>query len=112
MPVYMAKAREPFDAGGFGLFYGNPCDGLSPEPRIYFQPLDLRPGPGAPPDRARGRASCSSGSGLPSALACARVALALYEQFVGLDSRAKRIGLVGFLWGGGLLAVGGMTRGA
>ena len=41
MPLYMAKAREPFDSGRFAVLYGNPCDGLSSgEPRLYVGGLE------------------------------------------------------------------------
>jgi hypothetical protein len=106
MPIYMAKAREYFDSGQFSPTYSNPCSDSYREPRIYFQPWTL----------ALGAAQWFSGLSprllfvgfwVVSALCCARVALGLYRELVGLDSRAARHGLVIFFWGGGLLAICG-----
>lgn len=106
MPIYMAKAREAFDGGNFAIFYGNPCGGSEYEPRVYFQPWTfalglvhwlsgLRPG------------TLFVAFWFVAAWAAVRAAVALYEDYVGLDSRSRRIGLVAFLWGGGLLVASG-----
>lgn len=110
MPLYMAKAREPFDEGRLGVLYGNPCDGLPGSPRLYFQPWTFALGlthhlTGADPGLL------FVGFWFIAAWSAARVALAMYESFVGLDSRAKRLGLVAFCWGGGVLAVSGAAIG-
>jgi hypothetical protein len=110
MPVYMAKAREYFDPGAFRPAYSNPCSDSYDEPRIYFQPWTLALGlvhhygglrPGA----------LFVAFWFLAAWACARAALALYQEVVGLDSPARRRGLVVFFWGGGLLTLAGVLRG-
>ena len=107
MPVYMANAREHFDGPGFRPTYSNPCSPSYDTMPIYFQPMTL----------LLGTAWWVSGLepglifvlfGLASALTCARVALALYREFVGFETTAHRLGLVIFFWGGGLLALSGI----
>ena len=109
MPLYMAKAREAFKDGGFHLFYANPSDGLGDRPRIYFQPWTFALGliqrvTRCPPG------VLWVGFWFVSAWAASRVFLAVYEEFVGLETRSKRLGLVAFFWGGGVMAIAGVVR--
>ena len=109
MPIYMAKAREAFKDGGFHLFYANPSDGLGDRPRIYFQPWTFALGliqrvTGCPPG------VLWVAFWFVSAWAASRVFLAVYEEFVGLETRSKRLGLVAFFWGGGVMAIAGIVR--
>jgi hypothetical protein len=106
-PSYMADARKYFD-GGFHLFYGNPFSPNPDTPAIYFQihlfVLGLI-------EKVTG---WDPGAvyvlfGFAAALACIRVAMALYEEVAGLRTTAERIGLVLFIWGGGMLALMGLA---
>jgi hypothetical protein len=107
-PYYMANAREHFDAAGrFHLFYGNPFSADVETPRIYFQPAILVLGV------ARHYTGLAPGAvlamfGFVAGLAAVWAATALYEQFVGLGSAGAWLGLLGFVWGGGLFVVGGL----
>jgi hypothetical protein len=103
MPYYMANAREHFDQG-FQLTYGNPYAGYD-TPAIYFQPHILL-------------LACLERAGLPPAVAlnlfglaalffAAWVAVRFYSELVGLETRAKKLGLLCFFWGGGLLIAAG-----
>ncbi|HEY5656395.1 MAG TPA: hypothetical protein VIY27_01265 [Myxococcota bacterium] len=106
MPQYMAYAREIFEGGGPPLLYANPFSPDERAPQIYFHLQSL----------AMGLLWRATGwdpgvvfvvFGLFAALACARVGVALYAEVVGLGGGAQRLGLVGFFWGGGLLALTG-----
>jgi hypothetical protein len=108
LPYYFANGREHFDSGQFRWTYGNPSDVSYGTARIYVQPLSLALGtiwrwtglaPGVVFD----------GIGLLAALTCVRVTLGLYRHLVGLGSTSRWLGLVVFLWGGGLLAVAGIA---
>ncbi|MBX6314019.1 MAG: hypothetical protein IRY99_14055 [Isosphaeraceae bacterium] len=108
MPYYMANAREHFDSGHFCLFYGNPFSPRYGTPAIYFQPLILALGllwraTGADPGMI------FMAFGAVAAVACVRVAIALYREVVGLESPAQGLGLIAFLWGGGLLGLSGLV---
>ena len=104
-PYYMANAREHFD-GGFSLTYGLPFSTDYDTPRIYVQPLSLLLGtvweltrfdPGA----------IYVVAGLIFGLICLRLAVALYEALFGLAGFGQRLGLVLFIWGGGVFALAG-----
>ena len=106
MPLYAAKAREAFDDGRVHLAYGNPCGESYDAPRIYFQPWTF----------ALGLAHRLTkiplgvlwvGFWFLSAWAATRAAVAIYEEFAGLGTRAQALGLVAFVWGGGILAIAG-----
>jgi len=106
MPYYMANAREHFDNGGFYPFYGNPSSHRYDTDRIYVQPMTLLLGTlwrltGADPG------GLIAVFGIFAAWGCSRVAMALYAEVVGLRTGAQWLGLVGFGWGGGLLAIAG-----
>ena len=106
-PVYMANARKFFD-DGFHLFYSNPCSSsLNPE-YIYFQPHFFVMG------LAEKLTGISPGTvyvafGVVTGVACIRVAIALYEGVAGLSGTAQRLGLLVFMWGGGVLALAGIA---
>jgi len=110
MIYYMANAREHFDSGTFKLTYGNPFSPHSQTPRIYFQPLTLvlallhrltRLDPGI----------VFMITGFFLGLFCVRSAIFVYDRLYGLDSLSKMLGLVCFVWGGGLMAVSGGLAG-
>ncbi len=111
MAFYMATAREHFDDGGFRLLYGLPFSPAYSTPAIYFQPHTL----------LLGLAWRATGwdpglvfvlFGAAAAVACARGAVALYREIAGLADRADRLGLLAFVWGGGLLALTGAVGAA
>jgi hypothetical protein len=102
MASYMAHAREYFDGGS--LTFGNPSSPSYDTPRIYFQPMTLFLGviwrvTGMDP----GLIFVTVGAF--AAIACTRVAIALYQRVVGLRDTAERLGLVTFVWGGGVLVL-------
>jgi len=104
MPYYLANAREHFDTGRFRFLYSNPFDPNYASPAIYVQPMTLALGAimhltGIAPDHLFLLFEFVAG------WVCARVAVALYAAVVGLDGWARRLGLVAFFWGGGLLAL-------
>jgi hypothetical protein len=106
MPVYMANAREHFDAGS--LSYGNPFSPFYDTPSIYFQPMTLLLGvvwrvTGLDPGLI------FVGFGLVAAVVCVRVAIALYRKVVGLESWVHWSGLLMFVWGGGVIALAGFA---
>jgi hypothetical protein len=105
---YMAAAREHFDGGAFSLTYGNPFSPSYETPKIYFQPQTL----------ILGLLWKATGwdpgivfvvFGFLAAWGCARIALALYDDVVGLASPSHWIGLVVFFWGGGILVLCGLV---
>jgi hypothetical protein len=109
MAYYMANAREHYDTGKFQIMYGNPFSYSYDTPPIYFQPLILFLGtiwqftnldPGL----------IYVAFGLLAAWLCARIALGLYQEIVGLKTWRHWLGLVIFFWGGGLLALAGLIR--
>ena len=97
-------ARGYFTGGHFHLTYGNPFSASNDTPRIYFQPLTLvlalllrvtALSPGA----------VFMMVGAVAAVLCVMVGLLTYRQIVGLKDRVDWLGLVLFIWGGGLLVV-------
>jgi hypothetical protein len=105
-PYYMANARKFFD-GGFHLLYGNPFSPDPHTPAIYFQPHLFLLGliwkiTGGDPG------TIYVIFGFVAGLICVRVALALYEQIAGLETKAQWAGVVLFIWGGGVLALAGL----
>lgn len=107
MPYYMANAREHFDQG-FQLTYGNPYAPYH-TPAIYFQPhifllgclqhLGLDPG------------LVFNLFGLAALFFAVTVGIRFYDEVVGLQTTARRIGLVCFFWGGGILCIFGAAYG-
>ena len=106
-PYYMANAREHFDAGGFSLVYGSPFTYDYATPRVYFQPLTLLLGllgrhPGADPGVVFGLV------GLIAAVACGRIAIALFDRFASRATLSGKLALVAFFWGGGVVVLMGV----
>ena len=107
MPYYMANARELSDSGGFHLAYGNPFSFRYETPRIYFQPLTvlfgiLERSTGADPG------ILFAAVGVIGAIVCVRLAMSLFDRFAPKDLPGRSFALVAFVWGGGLLMVGGL----
>ena len=103
---YMANARAYFD-GGFHLFYGNPYSPDPNTPRIYFQIQLLLLG------FVQKVTGWDPGVvyvlfGFVAGVICIRVAMALYEDVAGLRTRVDWLGLVLFIWGGGILELMGL----
>jgi hypothetical protein len=107
MPYYLANARRIFD-GSFNGFYSNPNSYRADSPKIYFQPLILLLGvlvrvTGAQPGFV------FQFVGVLGILATIRVALALCTAIVGpVRDISDVLVRIGFVWGGGLLAVAGV----
>jgi len=106
MPYYMANAREYSDQGGFSFLYSSPYTDHYDSKAIYFQPhlfvLGMifklfHPDPG----------TLFVLFGLLSGLICIRVLILLFEDIFGLDTKIKWIGLLLFVWGGGVLSIAG-----
>jgi hypothetical protein len=107
MPSYMANAREHFDAGRFRFFYSNPFDPSYASPAIYTQPQSVVLGvimqlTGIAPNHLFLLYALLAG------WICARVAVALYAEVVGLNGWARQLGLLVFFWGGGLMVLAGI----
>jgi hypothetical protein len=109
MPYYMANAQAHFADGYFHLLYQLPFSPYDNTPAIYFQPHTLL------------LAIALKVTHLPinvvflifsavAATICARVAIALYEHLIGLDTSPKRIGLLIFFWGGGAIVLSGAIK--
>ena len=104
---YLSCAREYFDSGGFHFMYGNPFSQLVQSERIYFQPLTFLIG-------AIWWVSSIPlwlafyGIGWIAAIACLIVVIRLYDHLFSLNSVDKFLGLICFVWGGGLLVLGGL----
>jgi hypothetical protein len=110
LPVYLANAREHFDEGYFRFLYSNPFDPFDTSPGIYVQPMSLALGTimhltGMAPNHLLLMFELLAG------WVCARVALALYADVVGLSGWARRLGLLCFFWGAGLMAIAGIVYG-
>lgn len=106
-PYYMAIARQHFDAGEFSFLYSLPFSPFEDSPRLYVQILSLLLGAlGHFTNLDPGHLYVAFG--LVAGLICARVAIALFEEIVGLGSRAQWVALPCFFWGGGLLALAGI----
>jgi len=110
MAGYLANAREHFDDGRFALIYGNAASPRADTPRIYFQPMTLLLGgvlwlTGADPG------AVFAVFGLIAGLVAVRLAIAVFEELFGLETPAERIGLVCFVWGGGLMVLAGTAFG-
>jgi len=105
MAYYLAEGRAYFNQG-FHFTYGNPWADYN-TPAIYFQPQTMLLGFmehfGLDPGVAF---NCF---GLLALFFAAAVAVRFYQAAVGLESRAKRIGLVCFFWGGGVFTLVGLS---
>ncbi len=110
-PYYMAIARKYFDDGGLSLTYGLPFSPDPSTPRVYFQPLTFALGlieylTGADPGFIYVLAAMVLG------ILCCRAAIGLYCEVIGLDGTARHIGLVCFVWGGGLAVLAALAHSA
>ncbi|MGO9915826.1 MAG: hypothetical protein ACLQIB_14115 [Isosphaeraceae bacterium] len=108
MPYYMANARQHFDTGHFRFFYSNPYNAFDASPSVYFQPMTLVLGTlmhwtGIAPNQLFLIFEVLAG------WVCARVGVALYAEIVGLSDWARRLGLVVFFWGAGLMVIAGVV---
>jgi hypothetical protein len=107
MPYYVANGRAYFDHG-FHLTYGNPYAGYN-SPAVYFQPhillLGLMQQLGLDPGITF---NCF---GILTLLLGSTAAVWFYAEAVGTETTAKRIGLICFFWGGGVLTLAGLARG-
>jgi hypothetical protein len=112
LPYYMANAREAFDAasqGSFTPWYGNPFTHNYDTPRIYFQPLIFLLGVAGWISRLDPGVLLAIAN-VVGALVCGVVAIRLFDHFVTEGSRpARRLTLVSFFWGGGLLCLTGLA---
>ena len=105
-PYYLANAREHFDAGHFTWAYSNPFSFDYASPRIYFQPLTLVLG------ILMRVTSADPGVifaivGLVTALVCARIAIALFDEFGDRSAPGGLMTLIAFCWGGGIFVLTG-----
>ena len=107
LPSYVANGRQSF-LNGIHLNYPNPYASYG-SPAIYFGPqyflLGLLQKLGLSPDLALIAFHLA-------AVAFAVIAAAkLYEEWVGWNTTAKKIGFLCFLWGGGVLSLAGIVFG-
>jgi hypothetical protein len=109
MPYYMANARAHFAGGHFHLLYQLPFSPYDNTPAIYFQPHTLLLALMWKLSHLEVNVVFLIFSAL-AAVVCARVAMALYEQLLGLNTLSKRIGLLLFFWGGGALFLSGAIK--
>lgn len=107
LPSYVANGRQ-FFAQGFRLAYSNPYASYS-SPAIYFQPhiflLGLLQRIGLSPDLAL------IAFHLAAVAFASIVAARLYEEWVGWDTLAQKLGFLCFFWGGGVLSLTGAAFG-
>jgi hypothetical protein len=107
MAYYMACAREHLDQG-LQLTYGNPYASYA-TPAIYSQPqilllgilYRLGLGPGI----------AFNLFGLAALFFAIYAAIGFFRAVVGLQSAARKLALVCFLWGGGVLTAAGIAAG-
>ncbi len=107
MPCYVANGRQSF-VGGFQLNYGNPYASYGSS-AIYFQPhiflLGLLQRIGLSPDMA------FIAFQMAVVAFAAIVAAKLYEEWVGWNTPAQKLGFICFFWGGGVLELAGVVFG-
>jgi len=107
LPYYVANGRQSF-AQGFHLTYGNPYASFG-TPAIYFQPdiflLGLLQRIGLSPDVAL------IVFHLAAVAFAAIMAGKLYEEWVGWNTPAQKLGFLCFFWGGGVLSLAGVVFG-
>lgn len=107
-PYYIGNARAHFE-DGFSPTYGLRFSPNPDTPKVYFQPQTLLLGIILKTVGDRSSLAMMI-FWFIGAVIFARVALALYERFVGLHSKAHWLGLLLFFWGGGLYVLAGMAR--
>jgi hypothetical protein len=106
LPSYLAEGRAYFDRG-FHFTYSNPYAGYN-SPAIYFQPhtfflgllQQLRLDPGV----------TFNLFGLLTLCFAATAAILFYIEVVGVDTTARKLGLLCFFWGGGIFTLWGVAR--
>jgi hypothetical protein len=107
LPCYVANGRQSF-VDGVHLNYGNPYASYG-TPAIYFQPhiflLGLLQRIGLTPDLAL------IAFQIAVVAFAAIVAAKLYEEWVGWNTPAQKLGFVCFFWGGGVLGLAGVVFG-
>ncbi len=107
LPYYLANGRQSF-VNGIHLNYGNPYASYG-TPAIYFQPhiflLGLLQWIGLSPDLAL------IAFHLAAVAFAAIMAAKLYEEWVGWNTPAQKLGFVCFFWGGGVLGLAGIVFG-
>jgi len=107
MASYAANGREHFDQG-FQWTYGNPYAGYG-MPAIYFQPHTFLLG--VLQKLGLGPAVALNVFGVAAVILAAMAATRLYEEVVGWQTSAQKLGLVCFFWGGGILSLLGLAFG-
>lgn len=107
LAAYVANARQHF-AQGFHLAYSNPYAPYG-SPHIYFEPqlflIGLLQWIGLSPDTAL------LIFGLAAAAFTSIVAGKLYQEWVGWQTTAQKLGFICFFWGGGTLSLLGAVFG-
>ena len=108
MISYMSNARQHFDEGGFNLFYNNPFYVDSTGPHIYFQLQTLFL------SVVWHITQIDTGIvfvlfGFVSSFFSILISLRLFKSFLGWNTRAHKLTFLLFIYGGGLLIVGGFT---
>lgn len=106
LPSYYAEGRAYFDRG-FHILYANPYAGYN-SPAIYFQPHTLLLGllqqfrldPGV----------TFNFFGLLTLVFAATAAILFFIEVVGVETRAKKLALLCFFWGGGIFTLWGVAR--
>jgi hypothetical protein len=105
LPSYLAEGRAYFERG-FHFTYGNPYAGYD-TPAIYFQPqtmvLGLMQQLGFDPGLTFNL------FGLLALFFAAAIAVLFYIEVVGVQTTARKIGLVCFFWGGGIFTLVGLA---
>jgi len=108
LPYYLANARQHF-ARGFEPTFSNPYAPYG-SPAIYFQPQTFLL---ALLDRLGfGPALALNLFGLAAMAFASIVAARLYEEVVGWETTAQKLGFLCFFWGGGVLALAGVLFGS
>ncbi|MGH6991399.1 MAG: hypothetical protein ACREE3_15990, partial [Stellaceae bacterium] len=108
---YMADARAFFAGGHFHFLYGLPFSPNPATPHVYFQPLLLLLG------IVQHLTHADPGlvyvvAGLVFGVLCCRVFVECYDEVIGLAGPARRLGLVCFVWGGGVVIIAGIVHAA
>jgi hypothetical protein len=107
LPCYVANGRQHF-AQGLQLTYGNPYASYG-TPAIYFEPhiflLGVLQWMGLGPDLAQ------IAFHLAAVAFAVIVAAKLYEEWVGWNTLAQKLGLIVLFWGGGVLSLAGAAFG-
>lgn len=104
LPSYLAEGRAYFHPG-IHFVYSNPYAGFN-SPAIYFQPqtmlLGLIQQTGLDPGVT------FNIFGLLALVFAAAAAVLFYKEIVGIQTTAKKIGLLCFFWGGGIFTLVGL----